>query len=236
MELVELCDNLLAVLEQFDETVLPLGLYASDDLVESTKKLKPRRQEWYAGLVPYLKMQGYSAGQLTAKNHYAYSAWIHVPELGSVNCTVVRFSKIKVRKYGSSYKVDIHEQRAERWKDVDVSGHISRLWKLPKLDTNPYIKLLLLIGFDKAQNPLGRELLELQRSLQWEAKEVFTSLVLGTIKRNEVSVFGWQRGRVLSLAISETTLNSSTTKSTTPERSQVCFWVAKCIAFGEWER
>ncbi|MBE9011822.1 hypothetical protein IQ250_16585 [Pseudanabaenaceae cyanobacterium LEGE 13415] len=184
MELAALCNTLLTVLEQFDETVLPLGLYACDDRVDATSRSKlQRQQEWRRGLAPYLEMQGYSVskpriemksdalGKLRGK-HSTYRTEFHIPDFGLVNCTLIRFSKIKVRKYGSAYRVDIYEERAERWKEVDVSGHISELWKQPSLRTSHYIELVLLIGFDKAKNPLGQELLELQRDLKWEAKGV----------------------------------------------------------------
>jgi hypothetical protein len=177
MELALFCDNLLSVLEEFDEAVLPFGLYASDDLAgtDATKantKSKPSRQEWHKALAPYLQTEGYRAGRLMSINPYTYRIWFHLPELGSVHLTVVRFSKIKVRKYGSSYRVDIHEARAERWKEVDVSRRISRLWKLPDDEASQDIEVVLLIGFDKAKEPLSRELLELQRSLKWETKDV----------------------------------------------------------------
>ncbi|MBW4464097.1 MAG: hypothetical protein KME07_01485 [Pegethrix bostrychoides GSE-TBD4-15B] len=195
MELAALCNDLLTVLEQFDEAILPFGLYASDDLAAENKPLrqkplrqKPPRQEWYTksrrrepsrqelhkALVPYLEMQGCSIGASyhNPKSHSAYSIRFDVPKLGSVNCTVVRLSKIKVRKYGSAYKVDIHEKRAERWNDADIKQYINRLWKPSELETNQYIELLLLIGFDKAEVPLQQELLELQQSLKWEVKDV----------------------------------------------------------------
>ncbi|BAU14581.1 hypothetical protein LEP3755_51300 [Leptolyngbya sp. NIES-3755] len=184
MELATLCNTLLAILEQFDETVLPLGLYACDDLVEAEPQSKPSRyQEWHKAIAPYLKMQGYSVGnprvQMESNSsgkfrpkHSMYRTRFQTPAFGVVNCTVIRFSKIKVRKYGSAYRVDIHEERAERWKETDVSGHISNLWKQPELGKDRYVELVLVIGFDKAQDPLGRELLELQRDLKWEEKKV----------------------------------------------------------------
>lgn len=72
MELVELCNNLFTVLEQFDEAVLPFGLYASDDLVENTKKSKLPRQEWYAAIAPYPQKQNCLVGNLSNINYNAY--------------------------------------------------------------------------------------------------------------------------------------------------------------------
>jgi hypothetical protein len=59
MNLTALSTGLLDSLEQFDARILPLGLYASDELVAS-KNIKPRYQEWQGALTPCLTAQGYS--------------------------------------------------------------------------------------------------------------------------------------------------------------------------------
>jgi hypothetical protein len=165
MESIELCENLLTVLEQFDESILPLGLYSCDDLVTTKKKgFKQAYQEWYRGIAPYLQDRGYVADYVRSINDYAYSSKLRLSNLGSVDFTVVKISKIKVRKYGSDYKVDIHEDRAQRWKDTNMRGHLRQLWK-PAVD-NPAIRIVILIGFDKSPHPFRRELLELEDSLQ----------------------------------------------------------------------
>ena len=161
-------------LEQFDSEILPLGLYASDELVEG-KNLKPRYQEWKGALVPFLKSQGYPASGFYPLNSYASKATCEIPEIGQVSIVLVKFSNIKVRKYGSGYYVDKREDRAQRWERVDLSRHISQLWKQHN-DFSEYFKIraqiLLFAGFDKSQRPLESELRELHTSLKWENKGV----------------------------------------------------------------
>ncbi len=114
MEIIEICKGLLDALEQFDKAVLPLGLYASDDLVDG-KKQKPRYQEWQGAIHPYLSSQGCStSGFYTPSRHVAVSSF-ELSEVGTIGLSIVKFSNIKVRKYGSGYHVDKHEERARRW-------------------------------------------------------------------------------------------------------------------------
>jgi hypothetical protein len=167
MELIELCGNLLMVLEQFDESILPLGLYSCDDLVTTKRKgFKQDFQEWYRAIAPYLQDRGYVTDYVRSINDYAYSSKLRLSNLGSVDFTIVKISKIKVRKYGSDYKVDIHEDRAQRWKDTNMRSHLRQLWKPTIAVDNPAIRIVVLIGFDKSPHPFRRELLELEDSLQ----------------------------------------------------------------------
>jgi hypothetical protein len=185
MTVNELCENLMNVLEQFDEKILPLGLYSCDDLAEqpvSNRRIQRnylRRnyarqsyQEWVMAIEPYLSGEGYTASQPHCLKDYVYASRFDIPEIGRVNLTIARLAKIKVRKYGSSYRVDIHEQRAQRWAEMQLDSDISKVWHRAKQANIPGMEILLLIGFDKAKNPLGQELLELQDSLHWEEKGV----------------------------------------------------------------
>ncbi len=173
MNVDEICDGLFNALEQFDRTVLPLGLYASDDLVEG-KKIGSTFQEWKGAIAPYLAAQGYPAEGMyqyhpTRRSKYFYSSSFLVPDLGLIGLKVVKFSNIKVRKYGSGYQVDKHENREYRWQEVDLGGHISNLWKQ---QVTFAAQILLFIGFDKGQRPLDHELFELHEGLNWENKGV----------------------------------------------------------------
>jgi hypothetical protein len=177
MELIALSRNLLTVLEQFDEAILPLGLYSSNELPDTNQKGKWHLSEWDKAIVPYLKQQHCTIYKLkrhpkSNQHHDAYQTWLYIPGLGKVNLTMIRFPKIKVRKYGSKYRIDSHENRSERWQNTEIDRYIYSLWNPSRFETGKYSEVLLLIGFDKAQNPLDKELTELQRSLQWEKKGV----------------------------------------------------------------
>jgi hypothetical protein len=185
MTVNELCEDLMNVLERFDENILPLGLYSCDDLAEKQvvnhrnhrsypwkNYVRQGYQEWVRAIEPHLSGEGYTAIQPHRLKDYVYVSHFDIPEIGRVNLTIARLAKIKVRKYGSSYRVDIHEQRAQRWAELELGSYISKVWHRAKQSNIPGMEILLLIGFDKAKNPLGQELLELQDSLHWEEKGV----------------------------------------------------------------
>jgi hypothetical protein len=171
MDLITIGEKLFDVLEQFDTDILPLGLYASDDLVEG-KKQKPRHQELHKAIFPYFLSQGFSE-EFYFRDNYASCSSFKTPDGGVIGLTVVKFSSIKVQKYGSGYHVDKHEDRKHRWEQADLSGHISALWKQPDMfDSELEARLLLFIGFDKSQRPFERELVELEQTLKWNEKNV----------------------------------------------------------------
>ncbi|HEX8833369.1 MAG TPA: hypothetical protein VF719_04175 [Abditibacteriaceae bacterium] len=172
MKLDVLCDELLDALQQYDESILPLGLYSSNDLVLAGKA-KPPLAEWHDGIVPHLRSLAFKGRSIKMNRSYSYS--LENKEAGTVHLSIVKYSKIKVRQYGSGYHVDMHENRDERWEALDISGHLSALWKQPDVYTTIYkaqARMFLLIGFDKAQRPLERELNSLQTILRPEDKNV----------------------------------------------------------------
>lgn len=173
MELTTLCDGIMDALQAWDEATLPLGLYSASEEWVAGEKLRPRYNEWEGAIVPYLTQQNCAAIYYRQGNRLGYRAAFDAPEIGKTNLVVARFSNIKVRKYGSSYRVDKHEKRTERWEELDLSGQISSLWKQPDYSGQPLqAKILLLIGFDKTQRPLEREMTELNDALRWEQKNV----------------------------------------------------------------
>jgi hypothetical protein len=173
MNLTELCNGVLSSLEIFDEATAPLGLYASDELVASAKP-KARYLEWSSAIQAYLRGIGAACPHNSSLSRNCLQSYATVPELGKVGFTLVKFSKIKVRKYGSAYHVDKHEDREGRWNETDLSGIVSSLWKhnTDWSNYNEHAHIVVFIGFDKAQRPLERELTELQATLRWHEKNV----------------------------------------------------------------
>jgi hypothetical protein len=179
IEINNLAERLLDSLEQFDSDTLPLGLYASDELVENQPP-RPRYQEWDKALLPCLKLQipqaslGYYTLRFSRVNLSTSQTTCHIPHIGNTEIVLIKFSNIKVRKYGSRYRVDNHKNRMQRWKEIDLSGRISGLWKQPDLPQKA-ARILLFIGFDKSARPLERELGRLHETLNWEKKAVVYS-------------------------------------------------------------
>ncbi len=170
MQLSDISQTLLSALKEYDAAILPLGLYASDELVAG-RNVKSRQMEWKGALIPAIR--SFDGRILTSRlqNIYCYEAAVNIPELGRISLEILRYSKIKVRKFGSSYHVDKHEDRSERKNRVDLSGHISNLWKQKDAQSGN-ASILLLIAFDKDADPLQRELHELENELNWKAKNV----------------------------------------------------------------
>lgn len=197
MEIDALRNGLMDCLEQFDTEILPLGLYASDDLIEG-RVTKPRYQEWKGAIFPFLVTRGCKTSGFHPRG-ISSSAVCDVPAIGSVNITLVKISNIKVRKYGSGYQVDKQEDRSGRWESADLSGQISQMWKQP-YDWSGISKtkaqIVLFVGFDKTQRPFERELDELSASIKWGTSQSAIRRKLGKTKPDAVSAFACARGRV----------------------------------------
>ena len=97
MEIKNLANGLLDSLETFDNEILPLGLYASDDLIKG-KRLKPRYQEWHGTIFPYLKSQGFITGGFYPVKTCISKGYSHLLEGGFVEVILVKFSNVKVLK------------------------------------------------------------------------------------------------------------------------------------------
>ena len=172
MDLVTLCDGLLEAFERFDEATLPFGLYAINE-AETGKRLRP--QEWERIITPFLQVRGCRVSAVD-ENHYSLTrARFKTPNGRNVAVSLRRFSNIKVRKYGSRYHVDKHENRSARWQNIDLGSHVSGLWKKRSWSQerlNIEARILLFIGFDKAQRPFESEMTQLQQQENWEEKSV----------------------------------------------------------------
>jgi hypothetical protein len=163
----QLCGGLLNALEAFDRAHPPYGLYASDELVTSN----PRRhyyEEWHRGLKPYLESIGAKVADFNLRSRQPI-AYFDLPGVGSSRIKVLTLSKIKVRKYGSRYRVDRHESFDERWLESDIGKSISVFWKQAEPDrSDAVLGLVVFIGYDKAQRPFEAELVQLKELLKWD--------------------------------------------------------------------
>jgi hypothetical protein len=175
MQLANIHTPLLDEIEHFDNAILPLGLYGSDDLSENTKP-GPKFMEWSRVIQPFIRSRKGKIGGIFRNYDLpklnCCDGSVSLPEVGDFHLSLVKISLIKVRKYGSSFRVDKHENRAERWQQTDLSGSISTLWKAPGADAPSGNRLLIFIGFDKTQRPFERELNDLHSQLNWDAKNV----------------------------------------------------------------
>ena len=194
MNIEQLRDGLVGALERFDSKILPLGLYASDELVDA-RPVKPRYQEWPGAIFPFLQSKGCEPGQfrpigsgVSPFNHqglkpgkvhpldeFSSSLLCDVPDVGTTRFLLVKVSNIKVRKYGSGYQVDKHEDRSGRWARADLGGALSQMWKPPATWSELTLAdahIVIFIGFDKTPKSFEKELEQLRESSDWDAHDV----------------------------------------------------------------
>lgn len=164
MNSAALAEQIFDVLQEFDRLVQPFGWYSVRDVL-----LQPKPKEVVRDF----------ANQVESKNEWQdihqfcriftnIGSWgnsnmwfssFAAPNFGSVSLKMVRTSKVKVRLYGSRYHLDKHENYSRRWDKLQLGEEILKL-RTPRADND--WQMLLLLGFDKAQRPFERELLELK--------------------------------------------------------------------------
>jgi len=175
MDIAPLANEIFDALQEFDRTSAPYGLYAAGDLAgeepqrgrkgftqTQAENWKMRRDypEWNGALQPLFEAMNFVPCE--SQNPWSNSPLpdFQLPEGGNLRLVLKRVSKIKVRQYGSKYHLDNQENFGERWEKLRMDKAIADLWSASSGDTD--VRLLLFIGFDKAQRPFERELNELK--------------------------------------------------------------------------
>jgi hypothetical protein len=143
----------LDALDQLDQSVEPLGLYACHDL---EPRLPPSslKYEWTAALGPALAKLG--ATDLYAPSPFDRPRFWLAP-LGPCELVLRRVAKIKVRHFGSAYRVDDRVDYANRWARADIP-HLLNGLRYPDPDRPRGFQALVLIGFARGAQPFRQEL------------------------------------------------------------------------------
>jgi len=165
----ELTHELLAALDAFDRRTLPLGLYACDEFKAKDKPFPRLHQEWHLCLKPCLEALGCSAAWADLRGgRFSFN----LPDGTRAEMRVARTSKIKVRRYGSAYRIEPHNKYQERWQELRLDRELSDLWKPSALaEQHIGVRLFLFIGFAKEAEPFGKELAQLEEMLGWDRNE-----------------------------------------------------------------
>ena len=201
------CRNLIAFLEDFDRSIPPLGLYACDDLPTTDKNLFTNVQEEVAssrvaaiktrhlGLKPRLELAGCRVRTTFLSEGHS----LDVPDVGETHLKILKISKIKVRKFGSHYRVDRTENyRRAAGTAWDSTRNCSNLVEgvLSLADGRLRMRVLLFIGFDKADDPFSKELSRLKEAVDWDAHDVTyeTKVFTDLYERNfHIRLSAWAR-------------------------------------------
>ena len=161
-----LANALLDALDAFDVKTLPLGLYACEEFQAKERPFLRLHQEWNLCLKPCLHSLGCNSFSGNVRDGYVH---FKLPDGTFVQLHIVRTSKIKVRKFGSAYRIEPHQKFEERWQELRLNRELSELWK-PSSLAERYIglRLFLFIGFAKEAAPFGKELRQLEAMLRWQ--------------------------------------------------------------------
>jgi hypothetical protein len=154
----QLADIVLAALDALDVADAPHGLYAGHDL-EPTRAPTSLYREWNVGLRPALERSG--ATDLYARSPFAHPTF-HFPEIGACELLIRRVATIKVRRFGSAYRVDDRADRSAHWADAGIAALTNGL-RYPRSDGPRRLSMVVLIGFAREAAPLERELQQLAR-------------------------------------------------------------------------
>lgn len=166
-----LSGELLDALDAFDIKTLPLGLYACEEFRAKDKPFPRLYQEWHLCMKPCLEALGCTTLGANVRNgHFSFG----LPDGTQVELRVVRTSKIKIRRFGSAYRIEPHQKFQERWQELRLDRELSDLWKPSALaEQHIALRLFLFIGFAKEAEPFGKELWQLEAMLRWQEQGAY---------------------------------------------------------------
>ena len=177
-------DSILDALEAFDLRTAPFGLYACEEYQAQGDQPHPRfRQEWKLCLKPCLAGLGCRpASKLWVPRGpipgdpggHAGLFSFDLPDGGGLaEATLVRTAKIKVRKFGSAYRLDRQVKFRERWQALRLNQHLNGLWKPRRWSArDAALQIVLFLGFAAERDPFREELAELEAQVRWDRHDV----------------------------------------------------------------
>lgn len=168
MQLETACNAILDRLAYFDEEIAPLGLYAAGDLVGE----KPQKMRWVEYLFRQQHPEWFGALAGLFGKQATYNAGFLWPKYGQISLKISKISKIKVRKFGSKYRIDKQENFAQRWEELHLDKEIGHVWSQGHSRRPDETRIVLFIGFDRVQSPFERELNALKAHRNREAHNI----------------------------------------------------------------
>ncbi len=168
IEIADLHTSLLDALETLDQQLDGFGLYAIREVQKNKDALHPPFvQEWERAIRPTLQQMGYPVAGQPSRGVFS----VTLPDQRRVGIKFFNISSIKVRKYGSQYRIDPYRNYSERWETIDWEKWLWSLWKAHwgYFERGSFAaRSIVLIGFDDKADPLGKEITALQQAVDWE--------------------------------------------------------------------
>jgi hypothetical protein len=175
---LEIATAVLTELEHFDSAIGPEGLYASEERGSSYPGCR-WGQEWTQCLVPCLANVGAvcnGSGGFRENSRHSFcsvpglnqspgtaTATFHLSKGKGVEIDMIKISKIKVRKYGDTFRVDPHFDFFGRWESLRLSSYLRHFQ--PKRSSP---RFLLMVGFDGRREAFLKEVNSLKDDCNWE--------------------------------------------------------------------
>ncbi|MEJ0001093.1 MAG: hypothetical protein WDO13_19215 [Verrucomicrobiota bacterium] len=172
-----LAHDLISALATFDAQLPGLGLYACHEHQAPAGKTHPYwKIEWEMALRPRLAALGcvfdwkpvFGKMKYRPMNPLYTTIRFLTPDAKVCDLRLVRTSKVKVRRYGSGEHVGYHVDRTVdfdfRWAQLKMEKQIRQLWWPDRCQLAADIRLLLFLGFDKAQRPFHAEMTALEKT------------------------------------------------------------------------
>jgi len=161
MQAPDIITQLHAAFRAFDESAGPQGLYAINEYRAGATPNPNHLADWQFIIRPVLERLEYRTPAKMKANALAAGRFHGFACHKMLDIDLLRCSKIKVRRYGDTYRLDPHHDFAERWKELRLAGRIRSL-------VHPFTngeRILLFIGFDKGSRPFQHEFSELHEKL-----------------------------------------------------------------------
>jgi hypothetical protein len=176
-----LAREMISALAELDSHIRDLGLYSCFEYQVPPWKTHPYwKIEWEMALWPRLKTLGCSLQQqpVFGKTKFRtfqplYTSLRFTTAEGKVcDMRMVRTSTVKVRRYGSGYHVDRTVDFEGRWAQLKMEKHIRELWWPDRYQMSADIRMILFLGFDKANRPFRAELTALEKATRWTERNI----------------------------------------------------------------
>lgn len=168
-----IAEGLLDALEVLDQKTAPFGLYACEEYRAKTEPFPRLHQEWHLALKPRLQQLGcrtMGPGPIADRGGPTLAGTYFTTADGTgMRMVVARISKVKVRKFGSAYRVDPQKRFRERWDELRLHRILGQLWTPSEVNSRDQLHLLLLICFAKEEEPFAAELSELDQQIHWRS-------------------------------------------------------------------
>jgi hypothetical protein len=180
-----LAREMISALAELDSRIPELGLYSSNEFQTPAGKTHPYwKIEWELALRPRLVGLGcildakpiFSKTKFRPYNSLYTSIRFMTPAAQVCDLRLVRVSTVKVRRYGSAYGKGYHVDRTVdfnfRWAQLKMEKQIRELWWPDRYQMSADIRMILFLGFEKANRPFHTELTALEIASHWTERQI----------------------------------------------------------------